>query len=141
MQEYKLLLKRTDFTPFQTLGELWIWKFEDNLFPNKFFTIEPPIRKDNKEPCCIPESQYIIRWSFMPRHDLFRYELLNVPGFSGIFLHCGNKVSETQGDILIGDGIIRNPVNQQFELVDSQASEKVIELYLAKLDSELLIYH
>lgn len=57
--------------------------------------------------------------------------LLDVPGFSGVLIHCGNDNSDTEGCILLGyntePGIVTN-------------SQKVFEILMDKIRDQKAIY-
>lgn len=58
----------------------------------------------------IPAGTYEILMTFWPAKNAFYPLLLNVLGFSGIFIHEGNTVADTKGCPLVGvkcaDGLI-----------------------------------
>lgn len=51
---------------------------------------------------CIPFGAYPVIMSFSPRFQRMLPELLNVPHFTGIRIHPGNKAVDSQGCILPG---------------------------------------
>lgn len=82
------------------------WLFVDGDL--ECFTLEdPPIdwKKQKKIPgkTAIPEGRYevVITWS--PKFQAMVPMLLNVPNFTYIYLHWGNKAADTDGCILVGD--------------------------------------
>lgn len=71
------------------------------------YTLEPQWRDLRKEKkvngqTAIPEGTYEIRLMFSPRFVRAMPYLLEVPGFTGIMIHCGNTIADTRGCILIG---------------------------------------
>jgi len=72
---------------------------------NRFlaFTLEDPIReKKIKNITAIPEGVYEIKYTYSPKFKRRLPELLNVPGFTHIRIHAGNRASDTSGCILVG---------------------------------------
>lgn len=108
--KYKLLnLKRTLQTELYTEGSLFIngeyfcdtlelynsgISYKDNTSKIKQLKIERKI--------CIPYGTYQIVINYSPRFKRMLPLLLNVPGFSGIRLHAGNTVKDSEGCILVG---------------------------------------
>jgi hypothetical protein len=139
--EYTLLLKRVQSPVYATFGELYLWNVPDNFFPLRYFSIEPTVIKNDKGICCIPTGTYPITFQKMQDHDVFHYKLSEVPEREGIFIHCGNKVSETKGCILVGRSLNKPDMNGEFELSDSKIAIMNIEFYLEKLPCEITIYN
>lgn len=52
----------------------------------------------------IPVGPQSASWYFSPAHKLYVYLLADVPGHSGVEIHIGNKVQDTDGCMLIGEG-------------------------------------
>ena len=67
------------------------------------FTLEDAIRAE-KIPgkTAIPPGRYPVRVSWSPKFQRPLPEVMNVPGFTGIRLHPGNTVADTDGCILCG---------------------------------------
>ena len=93
----KLKVMRREFTGISTIGEM--------LIDGEYFchTLEDVVR-EIKIPyeTAIPYGSYgvIIDWS--GRFQKLMPLVLNVPGFSGIRIHCGNTDKDTDGCILLG---------------------------------------
>jgi len=96
----KLKLERYDFGPNYTVGKLYI--------DGKYFcyTLEDVLRHPGAAKVdgatCIPAGTYktIIDRSMRFKRDM--PHVLDVPGFSGIRIHCGNTDKDTEGCILLG---------------------------------------
>ena len=70
-------------------------------------TLEPRWRDLGKEQkvagqTAIPEGTYEICLEVSARFKRLMPYLMNVPGFTGILIHCGNTVADTEGCILVG---------------------------------------
>lgn len=127
----KLLLERFGFGRTSTLSEFWV----DTTL--SAFAIEDERRKVKKPgETCIPpghyklglrtegklHTQYAGRFKTMHRGMIW---LLDVPGFEWVYLHCGNRESETDGCPLIVTTPIVLP-SGEFEGSESvRAYEKV----------------
>jgi hypothetical protein len=51
------------------------------------------------ESCCILEGIYQVDWTFSPRFQRHTFELIDVPGRTGIRIHRANKVDQLEGCI------------------------------------------
>lgn len=109
-----LKLVRFSSGPDSTLGALYV----DGKFV--CFTIEDE-RRDVKVPgeTRIPAGTYQLRlrgWGGFHNRYLGRFgdihegmlELVGVPGFTDILIHCGNTDRDTAGCLLVGDGVHEN---------------------------------
>lgn len=63
--------------------------------------IRPPWKKEAGR-TAIPMGWYKIEISMSPRFGVRMPMLLNVPGFSGIRIHPGNRIADTDGCLLPG---------------------------------------
>lgn len=68
----------------------------------RFLTLELPWMRNLKTKSCIPAGTYRVSKRRSSRFERDLYEVLSVPGRSGIFFHAGNKTSDTAGCILLG---------------------------------------
>lgn len=66
------------------------------------FTLELPWKNNEVNISCIPTGTY--HCSIKPFHSTTQYEVLNVPGRSGIFIHTGNYYHDSMGCIILGSG-------------------------------------
>lgn len=88
-----------------TLGVLLL----DGVFQG--FTLEDEIREVSGQPVAswkvagrtaIPAGRYQVALTYSTRFQRVMPQLLDVPGFSGIRLHPGNAIEDTEGCILVG---------------------------------------
>ena len=108
---FAMQLSRTTFGPMATLGKLTI----NGVF--ECYTLEDTVREVPNTPVAswkipgqtaIPFGTYDVDLGYSPKFNRVMPKLLNVPGFTGILMHMGNTDKDTEGCILLGQGII-NP--------------------------------
>ena len=97
----ELTLTRTSRQAECTTGVLYLGK------ERMAHTLEPRWRDLEKEQkvagqTAIPEGTYEICLEVSARFKRLMPYLMNVPGFTGILIHCGNTVADTEGCILVG---------------------------------------
>lgn len=93
----KLELIREEFTDKSTIGSL--------LVDGKFFcyTLEDRVRNEKIfGQTAIPYGTYPVLITYSPRFKTNMPLLINVPGYSGVRIHSGNKAEDTEGCILVG---------------------------------------
>ena len=79
---------------FQTLGSMTCIKDDGQLFVCK--TLELPWRNNESNVSCIPKGVYTCKYtrsahfSQMKGHDVYTYEITNVPGRAGVRIHSAN---------------------------------------------------
>ena len=72
-------------------------------------TLELPWKLNLPNQSCIPTGIYTCKWTRSNRlsdltgHDVFTYEVLNVPGRTGIRIHSANYFYQLLGCIALGD--------------------------------------
>jgi len=109
----ELTLQRLEVAERPTLGFLEISSAPS--FSHHLLTLELPFRDNQKNISCIPKGTYeCVRVynraiGFPPRRIPITYEVKDVPGRSGILFHAGNFVSNTQGCILLGLSLSKEP--------------------------------
>lgn len=76
------------------------------------YGLEPPIREVAGQPVAewkvdgntaIPAGTYDLSIDFSPHFNRMMPHVLNVPGFSGVRIHPGNTVSDTEACLLLGE--------------------------------------
>lgn len=97
----KLVMVRWAYTPYGVFSDVFFGesdtvKVED--MKKILVTIEPP------SPKCIPTGPYMMRWLGHPIHGRC-YEVVNVPGRTGILWHKGNTIADTEGCIIPGSDL------------------------------------
>ena len=63
----------------------------------------------------IPTGKYRIAMTRSPRFGKVLPLLLDVPGFSGVRIHAGNKAEHTEGCILVGEEAYENTIGRSKE--------------------------
>lgn len=95
----ELKLNRIFLGSSATIGEL--------LVNDKYLcdTLEDRVRPEGEKvygKTAIPEGAYEMVLSYSPRFKKILPEILNVPNFTGIRIHCGNSSANSSGCILVG---------------------------------------
>lgn len=93
MRSMKLI--RKIYTNNSTIGLLSLDNFE-------CWILEPPSRRNNSNPVCIPSGTYkiVMRWSEKNKMEV--PEITGVPGRTDIEIHAGNYPKDTEGCLLPG---------------------------------------
>lgn len=93
---------RSGFHSKATVGDL----YADGVWAG--FTLEDRVREGPKVygETAIPEGCYEVMLTHSPRFKRVLPLLIDVPGFDGIRIHPGNTHEDTQGCILIGEGVV-----------------------------------
>lgn len=73
---------------------------EDNEWPI-CLTCEEPWLDNTPSKSCIPVGDYAVAFFTSQKHPNV-WQVLNVPGRSGILIHDGNEIQDTAGCILVG---------------------------------------
>lgn len=95
----ELKLNRIFLSSSATIGELWA----NNT--HLCDTLEDIVRPEGEKiygKTAIPEGTYEMVLSYSPRFKKILPEILNVPNFTGIRIHCGNSSADSSGCVLVG---------------------------------------
>lgn len=109
----------------QSLGSIFI---KDLIF--KCNTLELPWKNNEPQISCIPDGIYLCKWTRSNRlskvsgHDVYTYEIMNVPGRAGIRIHSANYFFQLLGCIALGDSLKDLNMDQQLDVVHSGATVK-----------------
>lgn len=126
-----LKIKRTWRTDKSTIGLLYIYNDKDpenSLL--RVFTLEDIEREVKiKGQTAIPKGSYELEWTWSPKFQRNVIMLKDVPNFSRVYFHAGNKSSETEGCIL--SGLIRE---KDKVVMSNQANAAIYSLVGAALD-------
>lgn len=104
-QAMKLTLKRIHIMPGYTVGEISV----DGV--KMGYTLEDEVREKEGVPVekwkvpgktAIPAGEYLVTITMSARFKRLLPLLADVPGFSGVRIHPGNKSEDTEGCILVG---------------------------------------
>jgi len=71
-----------------------------------------------KETTAIPFGKYSVVVSHSPHFDKDLPEILDVPGFTGVRIHGGNKASDTEGCLLVAHNLISEAYIQGTAIAD-----------------------
>lgn len=102
-------------------------------------TLERPYLHNLHNVSAVPAGTYTCTWSFMPDMNTYHYELQNVPGRSGIFIHNGNYVSNSEGCILLGATEADINHDGQADITSSVNTLEKFETLCGKQDIQLTI--
>lgn len=98
-----------------TLGYL----FEHDKRSDKWATMEPPWRNNQRRISSIPTGSYVAkRARFM---DFETFEITGVPGRSKVYFHPGNYPRDTKGCVLVGKRFAQTPEGDTMILLSKQA--------------------
>jgi len=93
-----------------------------------YSTLELPWKGNKKDESCVPSGDYEIEYTWSPHHKNYSYEVLDVPGRSGIRFDIANYVSQLLGCIAVGMTINNNGIERSIE--DSRIAIKAVERLL-----------
>ena len=147
----KLILRRVAKRPTYTIGKLYIngVYFADTIEDkDRGLTQDTPLSSIKKikvpSETAIPTGTYKVdmntvspkysnpkRYSYVKKYGAKMPRLLNVPGFSGILIHAGNKANpDSSGCILVGENKVKGMV------VNSQKTwQKLMDILLTDKDN------
>lgn len=109
-------------SPKQALGVITACKGNE-IFTAK--TLERGWLNNAPSISCIPSGRYQVQWTRSNRlsklkgEDVFTYEILNVPGRSGIRMHSANYYYHLEGCIALGSAHKDLNADQELDLIHS----------------------
>jgi hypothetical protein len=101
----ELHLVRFMMQPLRTFGHL---RINGALFCTTLEDTDRKLEDGGKKifgQTAIPRGRYQVKLSDSPRFKQVLPELIDVPQFSGVRIHAGNTEKDTEGCILVGQGI------------------------------------
>ncbi len=106
MSPLELVVQRRPSADGCTLGQLTI----DGA--HECFTLEDVVRDGPKIPgeTAIPAGRYAVAITFSPRFQRMLPLLCDVPNFEGVRIHAGNRASETEGCLLVGQSVAHDSI-------------------------------
>lgn len=130
----KLRLERRIFTDDVTVGELYV---NDEFFCYVLEDAVRPVKVYGKT--AIPRGKYKVELTHSPRFRTHLPLLINVPNYVGVRIHAGNTSLDTEGCLLVGLGLMRDPdQNLDWRITQSRAALARL-LPILKTDSNILI--
>jgi hypothetical protein len=88
-------------------------------------TLERPWKDNANDISCIPEGTYVCRWSVsahlseLAGHTVETYEILDVPGRTGIRIHSANQYKQLLGCIALGDAAKDIDADGELDMIHS----------------------
>ncbi len=116
----------------ETLGELVINDF-------KCKTIERAWKMNQSNISCIPVGTYTCKWKFMLRKLTWHYQVMDIPGRTGIFFHPMNYWYDSNGCIGLGSAYQDLNKDKELDIINSTVTIKAFEKLLNKQDFTLTI--
>lgn len=118
----------------QTIGQLTT---SDGQFG--CITLEKAWLNNQSNISCIPKGIYTCEWKFFPRKLSFHYQVMNVPGRSGIFIHAGNYFFDTLGCILLGSQPQDINKDGELDIINSRVLLSAFEAKMSKKPFTLVV--
>lgn len=122
----------------QTLGV-----FKTDNFECK--TLELADKNNESRISCIPYGSYFVKYTRSPLfsqhagHNVFTYEIQNVPNRGGIRIHSANYFFQLLGCIAVGDALKDINMDSELDVIHSGLTLQKLELAMNKEDFELEI--
>src|SRR5438445_2687816 len=114
------LLNRTFGDEKESLGTMTVIGTDFNCK-----TLELANKNNASKISCIPTGKYLVKWTRSPLfslhagHDVFTYEIQNVPGLGGIRIHSANYFFELLGCVAVGDATKDTNMNSELDVIHS----------------------
>jgi Family of unknown function (DUF5675) len=140
----QVILNRLSDNGTQTLGSLSFVQDNGQVFVCK--TLELSWKNNQHDTSCVPEGTYTCsytrseKFSAKEGHDVFTYEVLNVPARGGIRIHSANFFSDLLGCVALGGALHDINGDGQQDITDSGNTINAFVNELHKEDFMLLIH-
>lgn len=151
------IIVRFPSTEKQTLGRLF-HSTGTELFECK--TLERPWLDNAPNVSCIPKGKYVCRYTLSPKFSLlaekkylkengtpsptriqiYTYEIMDVPGRSGVRMHALTYYYQSEGCIGLGSDLKDLNADQNFDLIHTGDTMRQFEALMNKEDFNLIIY-
>lgn len=124
----------------QTLGVINV---DNGGFTSK--SLELPWKENQNNISCIPAGVYICKWTKSTRmsaekgHDVFTYQIMDVPNRGGVRIHSANYFHQLRGCIALGNAAKDMDMDGCDDISHSGATVKAFEKYMNYQDFELEI--
>lgn len=86
----------------------------------------------------IPVGNYICAWSFMPTPQVHHYEIKEVPGHTGVFIHAFNFANETSGCVGLGKSI--GLIGDRLGILDSGRAVSMFDSVMGRRPFTLFVH-
>ncbi len=102
-------------------------------------TLERPWKNNKTGISCIPKGTYTVKWTLSPKLARYTYQVMDVPGRSGIRFHPGNYFFDVEGCILLGTGFTNLNDDGELDIINSKVTISAFENYMQKKPFTLVI--
>lgn len=133
-----VFIQRAPSTPAGTFGKLVVT--DSGLW---LFSGELPDHDNAPGISCIPAGTYRVKWTWSPSFRKYTYQIMNVPGRSGIRIHAANYFGDKGGPLYsqvegcVGLGRRMGPLGGQMALKDSGTAIRIFETHMDYKDFTL----
>lgn len=125
-----VIIKRTPDNGTETVGSLSATRAIDiSTFSCK--TLELAWKNNAHDVSCIPKGTYKV--SLRPFYSTTMYQILDVPGRSGIFFHVGNFWHDVLGCVILGATL--SDINKDGQ-IDVASSKPTVAAFMDFFDGE-----
>ena len=123
------------------MPEVLLWRFSSGLVGTfgrlvgpfgERLTVELPWRNNQPFVSCIPCRIYVVQWTWSPHFNRMMYQVMDVPGRSGIRWHVANWARNLKGCIGPGRQLARFGTPKTWGVTNSGTTLSEIEKALDK---------
>jgi hypothetical protein len=132
----KILIERLNYGDKQTIGKLYLLNSLNEII-EEFWSLELPLKDNQKRISCIPEGVYKARKHNSPKHGLSLW-LQDVPNRSEILIHKGNYHTDILGCIIIGSDLADINKDGYLDVTNSKNSIKKLMSMLEDVDGIMI---